>query len=343
LVADSGQGAQPSIDSVDVRLIGKPGQPSPATRVGPGIEKMVKPELTAPGGTYAYDIGLRQFVSTPYGRVVGAAANPPDRLLASDTGTSFAAPLISHAALRVLGRYPMLSAPAVRALLLATTLPVEPVVDGQTTGEQRKAQLRLSGYGRVSADQAEFSEDYRAVLLAESNLRADQTHFYSVPIPESFFATGPKLIALGLAFDPEVRATRLKYMSSRMSVFVYRGVSIETVRSKYAMHPDDDQPPEELDKNKCEGLQPSDQTRLLGANQAASQMWSRAWDTQYRGSRLVVVVRNTSRWPSAQASGRYALALMLRTSEDLEPPLYAQLRAEMPLLTEIEPEIETEQ
>lgn len=92
LVADSEQGVQPRSDSVDVRLLGKPGQPSPVTRVGPGIEKMIKPELTAPGGTYAYDIGLRRFVPTPYGQVVGAAANPPDRLLASDTGTSFAAP-----------------------------------------------------------------------------------------------------------------------------------------------------------------------------------------------------------------------------------------------------------
>jgi hypothetical protein len=39
-------------------------------------------------------------------------------VLATDVGTSFAAPLVSHAALRVLGRYPGLSANAVRAVLL---------------------------------------------------------------------------------------------------------------------------------------------------------------------------------------------------------------------------------
>jgi hypothetical protein len=341
LVMDPGQGAQPSIDSVDIRVMGKPGQPSPVTRVGPGIERMVKPELTAPGGTYAYDLGLRQFVESPYGRVIGAAASPPDRLLASGTGTSFAAPLVSHAALRVLRRYPKLSAPGVRALLLATRLPIEAIIDGNNSAEQRKAQLRLSGYGRVSAEQAEFSEDYRAVLLAESSLQQDQTHFFSVPIPESFFSSGPKLVALGLAFDPEVRATRLKYMASRMSVFVYRGVSVEAVRAKYAEHPDD--PPEELNRYKCQNLQPSDQTRLLGANQAASQMWSQAWPPHYRGKSLVIVVRNTSRWKSTAESDRYALALMLQTSEDLHPPLYAQLRAKLPLLTEIEPELESEQ
>jgi hypothetical protein len=203
LVADNEQGARPTIDSVDVRLIGKPGQPSPATRLGPGIENMIKPELAAPGGTYAYDAGLHQFVSTPYGHVVGAAAYPPDRLLASDVGTSFAAALVSHSALRVLGRYPMLSAPAVRALLLATTLPIEPVMYGGTPGDRREAQLKFSGYGRVSAEQAEFSEDYRAVMLAENKLRQDQVHFYSVPIPDSFFATGRKMIALGFAFAPE--------------------------------------------------------------------------------------------------------------------------------------------
>ena len=338
LVADEHQGARPYGESVDVQLIGKSGQPSPVTRVGPGIEKMTKPELMAPGGTYAYDTGLDQFTETPYGKVIGAAAVPPDRLLAADVGTSVAAPLVAHTALRVLGRYPKLSANAVRALLLATAESVEPVVEAETDGGVRAAQLRLSGFGRVNAEHAEFSEDYRAVLVAENELEMDQVHFYTVPIPDSFFVEGMKLIRLGLAFDPKVRSTRLKYLSSHMSVYVYRGVAAEEVRAKYALHSDDDKPPEELEKFQCD-LQPSDRTRLLGANQAAEKLWSRPWDEKYRG-RLVIAVRNTNRWAAPEEKQSYALALTLRTREDLYDKVYEQLRTELPLLTEIRPEIE---
>lgn len=338
LVADEHQGARPYRDSVDVQLIGKSGQPSPATRVGPGIEKMIKPELMAPGGTYAYDTGLDRFTDTPYGKVIGAAAIPPDRLFAAGMGTSVAAPLVAHAALRVLGRYPKLSANAVRALLLATAESVDPVVEAETDDGVRAAQLRLSGFGRVNAEHAEFSEDYRAVLVAENELEMDQVHFYTVPIPDSFFRDGEKLIRLGLAFDPKVRATRLKYLSSHMSVYVYRGVTAEEVRAKYAVHPDDDKPPEELKNFQCD-LQPSDRIRLLGANQAAEKMWPRPWGEKYRG-RLVITVRNTNRWAPSEKKQNYALALTLRTREDCDDKVYEQLRTELLLLTEIEPEIE---
>jgi len=338
LVADSHQGTRPPRDSVNVQLIGRRGGPSPATRVGPGIENMIKPELVAAGGTYAYDAGLRQFVETPYGRVVGAGGRQADRLLAADVGTSFAAPLVTHAALRVLGRYPKLSANAVRALLLATANPVDPTVDGATPSEQLKAQMRLTGFGRVSAERAEFSADYRAVLVAEDSLQMDQVHFYNVPIPTAFFLGGRKTIRMGFAFDPQVRATRLKYLSNRMSVFVYRGVLAADVQAKYAIHNADDGPPKELEKFRCD-LQPSDQTRLLGANYAASHDSLRAWDPRYRGD-LVIVVRNTNRWAQVGTIQRYALALTLETEELMEPPLYAELSVRLPLLAEIETEIE---
>jgi hypothetical protein len=340
LVGDAAQGARPVQDSVDIRIFGKPGQPSPVTRVGPGIEDMIKPELVAAGGTYGYDTSLQRVVRTPYGTVLGAAATPPDRLLASDTGTSFSAPIASHAALRVIGRYPSLSANAVRALLLASADPVDSMFTSETPSKQRGAQQRLSGYGRVSAERAEYSEDYRAVLLAEGKLQMDQVHLYSVPIPNSFFVNGTKSIALGLAFDPETRATRLLYLASHMSVYVYRGIALEDVRAKYADHPDDDEPPEQLQKFQCGDLQPSDSQRLRGANQAAWQQWSDAWGDRYRNGQLVVVVRNTNRWAPSDAAQNYALALVLQTTEEQEPPVYQQLRANLPLLTEIEPEIE---
>lgn len=339
LVGDAAQGARPTQESVDQRLIGKPSSPSPATRTGPGIENMVKPDLAAPGGTYSYDLGLHQVRQSPDGTVVGAGGKDPTKLLARDVGTSFAAPLVSHAALRVLSRYPALTACAVRAILLATAQPLDPVTQG-TPAEQRNSRLQLSGYGRVSAERAELSTDHRAVLVAEDKVLPDQVNFYTVQIPDAFFTNGYKSVGIGLAFDPEVRATRFTYLSHRMSVYVYRGVTVETVRAKFAVHPDDGEP-EDLATFKLGDLQPSDKTRKSGANQAAFQTWPRAWGRKYQGERLVIVVRSTNRWAPTDELQRYALAVVLETDESM-PELYGQLRAELEVLAEVETEVELE-
>ncbi len=80
---------------------------------------------------------------------------------------------MTHAALRVLGRYPQLSARAVRALVLASVTPVG-CIPGETENEAIRAQRHLSGFGRVDADRAEQSTDHRVVLLAEKRLLPDQ-------------------------------------------------------------------------------------------------------------------------------------------------------------------------
>lgn len=336
LVADSEQGARPARESVAVRAVGRPGTPSVVSRSGPGIENAIKPELCAPGGTYVYDSDERCI--RPHqaaGKVVGAAGGRPDALLATDTGTSFAAPLVTHAALRVLGRYPQLTARAVRALVLASAQPVALIVEQETENEAVKAQRYLSGFGRVDAERAEQSTDHRVVLLAEERLLPDQVHFYTVPVPNAFFRSGRKNLAVALAFDPETRATRLTYLASRMSVFVYRGVSVDDVRTKFAASLGE--PPATLDNRKVE-LSPSDTDRLLGANQAACKRWTNGWK-QDEHAELVIVVRNTNRWAAADEPQPYALAVVLEAAEDMLT-LYAELGQHFEALVEVEPEIE---
>jgi hypothetical protein len=155
LCADHGQGGKPVTDSVDVIPVGSPGRPSPLTRIGPGPMKMVKPELVAPGGSLSVDL-LTSRVSwqDPSTQVIGAGIGGTSSLLARGSGTSYAAPLVSNAALRVLGRYPRLSTNAVRALLLCSADETERVVDGLTDAKIREQQMRLTGYGRVSAEHA---------------------------------------------------------------------------------------------------------------------------------------------------------------------------------------------
>lgn len=336
LVADGEQGVRPARESVAVRPVGRPGTPSPVSRTGPGIEQAIKPELCAPGGTYVYDSDQRRIrADQTAGKIVGAAGGRPDALLATDTGTSFAAPLVTHAALRVLGRYPQLSARAVRALVLASVRSVDSIVEGETEKEAARAQRYLSGFGRTDAERAERSTDHRVVLLAEERLLPDQVHFYTIPVPRAFFRSGRKDLTVALAFDPETRPTRLTYLASRMSVFAYRGVSVDDARAKFTAS--QGEPPETLESRKID-LSPSDTDRLLGANQAASKCWRQSWK-QDEHDELVIVVRNTNRWAASDQSQPYALAVVLDAAEYMLT-LYDELELHFEALVEIEPEIE---
>lgn len=165
---------------------------------------MIKPELCAPGGGFSYDQGTNLLVDMdPAVHVLGADGSRPDRLLATDVGTSFAAPLVSHAALRVLGAYPALTSNGVRALLLASAQPTPPVIESDSEAVAREQQARLTGYGRVSAERAEASDDHRAVLLAEEVMRVDDVHVFTVPVPSSFAERGGwRRITVALAYDP---------------------------------------------------------------------------------------------------------------------------------------------
>ncbi|MGH3766052.1 MAG: S8 family peptidase [Pseudonocardiaceae bacterium] len=349
LCPDDTHGVQPARDRVEVRPFGRPGNPSPLTRRGPGAMRMVKPEMSAPGGSLALD-ELRGAIvwNDPTLCVVGAGGEQPERLLAHGTGTSFAAPLVSHAALRVLGRYPGLSANAVRALVLASVEPLDLVVQGSGAAKDAAEQRRLTGYGRVSAERAEVSDEHRAVLLAEGLLAVDGVHLYTTPIPSTFFDSGgTRTLTVALAFDPKARPTRMDYMASRMMVRAYHGVSLEEVRDAYvdqlevpASAQDDDSnrdtTPPALRRYEID-LQPSDRHRAQGAHQYGSRVLPQRLKSE-RGHDLILAVRNTNRWAGNGESQRYALVVVFERDAD-HRELYAELRAQLQALAEVEIEL----
>jgi subtilisin family serine protease len=343
--ADAAQGMRPVRDRVDVMPVGGPDQPSPVTRVGPGVGGMIKPELVAPGGSWSVDEGLGQTIDDPSLAVVGAGATA-ERLLALGVGTSFAAPLASHAALQVLSRYPTISANAVRALVMASAQVVERIVGGGSRSNVDRAQARLTGYGRLSAERAEASDDHRAVLVAEEQITVDGVHLYVVPLPKTFFQSGgTRTFALALAYDPPVRPTRLDYLASRMMVRAYRGASEEAIAEAYAqMEQESDDVGEGTDgpgpasiRPYEVDLQPADARRGQGANQYARKVFRQRLRPE-AGRELVLAVRNTNRWGLPAARQRYALAVVLER-DPAHAPLYADLRAQLELLAEVELEI----
>ncbi len=347
--------------------MGKPGWPSPFTRVGPGVAGAVKPELVERGGTLGIESG--RFVDNDAELAVVSAGARADRPLIHDSGTSFAAPLVSRIAAGVKARFPSFSANQVRALVLASAAPLEFGRELEASGPaaQQDAVRRLVGYGRPNMARAIESTSHRVVLVAEDEIAVDGVHIYELPIPASFRQSGGQRgIDVALAYDPKTRARRLDYLSSRMEFHVFRGMTLEQVQETVARLEAAD---EEVDLEALAGddedaadlatdeaapkppipptisqlgsrvskLLPAPSIRSAGANQLGRKVFSHRFDSDHEPVHLVV--RNTNRWDDDTATQRYALAVVLWRTEAQEE-LYVELEARLEAVIELPVEIE---
>lgn len=357
LGADDGQGVRRPREGVDVVPVGGENRPSPLTRVGPGAVKMVKPELSAPGG-HAVLTGLGDTPRDwPTTGVLGADGINPARVFAVGSGTSYATPLVTHAAATALAANPGLSSRAIRALVLSSVKPVEAFLDPPGTATTRDRERRLVGFGRPRGPLAARSTDHRTVLLAEAEIPVDEVHLYRVPIPQSFFESGGwRQESIALAFDPQTRATRLDYLGSRMQVQVYMGATVDQVADAYLLDrqadahgspstvpapndPGDDtvvSGPVSLAQFK-QDFQPTDTLRSRGAHIFASrkrlQRPKRDDITEY-----VIAVQSVNRWQAAGTRQPYALAVVLER-DPAHSAIYQELRATLEARLPIEIEL----
>jgi len=369
LCSDDHQGHRPAVDRVDTVPAGGQGLPSPVTRIGPGSRNMIKPDLAAPGGgpDHRHDTG--QLVR--FGGVLGADGTRPDRLIALDSGTSFAAPLVTHCALRALASGAVTTGAGARALVLGSVdarRAVDFAPDGLTDAGNRVWRQRFAGYGRPDPVRAEASTDHRAVLVAEDVIALDGVHLYRVPVPGSFFQPGGwRTLSVALAFTPVTRSTRLEYLASVVQVNVFHGADLDTVYDSYvAAEPVDiaegppgtgGEAPSGLDSTAAENeaeegargappslrkhlqeLQPSVTARAAGANQFAAITYRQRLRRD-RGPEFVVAVRNVNRWSPPGAPEPYALVVVLEREEG-HAPIYAELRAAIELRATAEVEVE---
>jgi hypothetical protein len=205
-------------------------------------------------------------------------------------------------------------------------------VGGSTAGDTAALQRRLTGYGRISAERAEASEDHRAVLLSEGVIRVDDVHLYVVPVPEAFRGAGRRTITVALAYDPPVRATRLDYLASRMSVFAYHGAALGDVQRAYATPVPEPQSPQSADGDLSPGaltsqkltMLPADTDRGRGTNQAGTFVAQRAITASW-GSEIILAIRSVNRWDLADATQPYALAVAFEHDDPLKgATLYAE-------------------
>ncbi|MFF9266244.1 MULTISPECIES: S8 family peptidase [Streptomyces] len=338
-------GSVPELNPVPLgtAAVGKPGWPSPFSRIGPGINGAIKPELSAPAGTLGQSLDDSRLQDVDALKMAVADGRPGAQgVVTYDLGTSLAAPQVARICAAVQRQYPTAGANMTRALVLQSVSERVPPLEGDrglTDSDRETKSLRLTGYGEVSERRSVLSSDRDTVLFAQEEIPLDEVHLYTVPIPESFFTGGraERGVSVSLCYDPPVRARRMDYMASRMQFELLRGVSAEKVidlllaeekaAKEVREHAGAKLPTlSSLKAQERVSLRPSRRMRSAGANQLGRYVWRKALKKfNENSSEFVLAVQSVNRWDTPGAVQPYAVAIRLWVDEKL-PPIYADLR-----------------
>ncbi|MDX2264794.1 MAG: S8 family peptidase [Hyphomicrobiales bacterium] len=313
-------------ETVDIRPLTERDHPTPITRVGPGINGALKPELVDYGGTAVFNGGTQKLMvgaDWDSAGIVTLRANYRDALFTAATGTSMAAPRVAFKAALLLRRFPDASANLLRALL-ATCASIPDVTIKKLEGAADDAARRCCGYGTPNVEKALSSEERRIIRFADrQTLEIDQFALYEVPIPEDFRRVkGRRHIRVTLAFDPPVRHTRLEYLGVRMSFRLIRGMKQDQIYEHYKQRPKGEAWPDLPNCNKCK-LDPGYDARSTGTLQSATLVMKRGVETY--GDTYYLAVFADRRWAGQEILSQ-SYAAIVELMHEGEVKLYQQSR-----------------
>lgn len=318
-----------------VRALAGVREPAPFTRVGPGVNGAIKPEFVAVGGNLVFDgygNNVRRIRSEPGTAVMSLGREPLRSLFAWNFGTSFAAPAIARAAAIVwaelttqLGRSPH---PNLVRAVLASSASV-PTEAAECLGKlsEKRAVLRVCGYGVPDLELARRSADRRVTMIADEEITLDHFQIFPIPVPPEFVcAPGTKHVSVSLAFDPPVRARRADYLGVEMHFDVIRGKDLEEIVKAYKKVAAD----EEVGTITGASRIPLTPKATGAPGRKKSTLQKAAFELKRQpkkdyGETYYVVVRAERKpWlPPTVTMQRYALAVVLEADA---PELYATVR-----------------
>ncbi len=315
-------------------------QPSPFTRHGPSVKGALKPELVATGGNLANPIrhegeqwrfemrGLG--VLTCHHQFVG------ETLFKEISGTSFAAPYITHLAARLLNEYPDASANLLRAMLVNhANMPDEATT---TFSEEMQAQYKespatrnreifrdVSGYGLVDEDALYRSSENVVVLMAEESIENNAHQFFELPLPADYLRSqiATRELRVTLAHSPAVRTTRLDYLATRISYRLVKGESLEEVQNFF--NHDTQDVTDTRNDDAISNRNISAQLRDKGTVQSSVWSFRRRNPTE---KWFVVVTRQDRDWgePLSLELEPYTLVVTITDRDNEQAQLYTQIR-----------------
>jgi hypothetical protein len=304
---------------VGIQPITREGQPSPFTRVGPGINGMIKPDLVDFGGTALFDGTIQNLVDGRNRSAAGVISLHNlylQRLLTSVSGTSFSAPLVAFKAAMIRSSFPNMSANFTRALLALSAEYPEAAVN---LLQSRADIVTVLGYGQPHVDSALFSDDNRVILFREDELPIDKFAIYEIPIPKAFQTEkGRRQIRVCLAYDPPVRHTRLDYAGIEMSFELVRGTTESDVFDHFRKWEKQEGKPFKVANNKRCKMHPGSRLRERGSLQCST--FRTMANVEHYGDTYFLAVRCEGGWASTkeEMKQRFAIVVELRHESNIE-------------------------
>jgi len=314
-------------------------QPSPFTRHGPSVKGAFKPDLVAPGGNVASPMRIdgKQWKSEMRGMGVLTLNHNfvGNTLLKEMSGTSFAAPYITHLAGRLLNDYPQASANMLRALLVNhSNLPEEcektfstelcqQYKNGKTT-KNRELPREVAGYGKVDEDILYRSTENAVVLMAEDAIKNDAHAFYELPLPENFLRTqrAKRELRVTLAYSPPVRTTRLNYTATSITFRLVKGTSLNEIQKHFN---NDTQ-----NENETRNDDAASNRKITAQQRDKGTVQSSIWELKQLKPNekwFIVVTRQDRDWGSIMCLELepYALIVTVTDRDNQEAQLYTQI------------------
>jgi hypothetical protein len=323
-IHEASRDAQRHPNSREDHPLARTGQPFPLTRCGPSINGAIKPDFVEHAGNLAVMRSGGRTRHSGLGVVSLNGGFATASAFSEDIGTSYAAPVVTHKAARLLAELPTASTHLLRALLGAHARwpsACSSLLNSLDNAAGREHVLRLAGYGQVD-DAALFrSLDSTVTLLTDEQIGNDQHHFFELPLPDSFWSSGRRVreIAVALAYSPVVRTTRLDYRMSKLWFTLVTAANLEQVTD--AFHRNREMGMGE----RSNGRWLSNETRKAGTLQVSR--WTFKKPIAAGEKVFVVVTRQDNPWSTTRDSEEpYALTAVLSDREQADVNLYAEVR-----------------
>lgn len=324
------------------------GYPSSFTRIGFGVDGMIKPELVDFGGDLIID--RNKVIDKDIGTTILTLNKNflNSGLFRGCCGTSFSAPRVSNLAAQLFTKFPDATPNLIRALIAnSAQLPSE-IPDKfnyrkkSDKADNKSKPLQIYGYGKPSYDIAAYSTDNYVVLQEEGSLGIGEFTLYEIPpLPDKFLNTkGDRKISVTLAFDPPTRHTRGDcYLGVTMEFSLFRNIDADNLKNAFVKASKNNNA-ENLIEISLEDLKkqfksitvdlfPGINLRKKGTLQKGEiKISSSNW--KYDGNPMYVVVACNRKWAREDDinSQRYALVVSVSHS-DAQVNLYNQLQAQV--------------
>ncbi|MEL6723226.1 MAG: S8 family peptidase, partial [Pseudomonadota bacterium] len=311
-------------------------QPSPFTRHGPSVKGAIKPDLVAVGGNLAVPMRQEgkqyQTVERGLGVLSCRAKFIGSTLLTEISGTSFAAPYISHLAARLLNTYPEASANLLRALLvnhahmpdeMTQTFP-EAIRESYKKDRKISPENSVAGYGLIDESALFRSSENVVVLMAEEGIEDDTHQFFELPLPAEFLRKkrATREINVTLAYCPAVRTTRLEYIATRINFRLVKDRSLDNLQRSF--NHETQKETETRNDDRTSNRKISSALRDKGTIQSSTwKMQQLNPDDKW----FVVITRQDKAWGKSLSEHieSYALVITVADRENNAAQLYTQI------------------